>query len=59
MIMTNINSQNTSNNSRVGSYDIIDTIGHGNFSVCKLAKNVITNQKVNNLYPASFQKKII
>lgn len=24
---------------RVGSYDLLRTIGHGNFSVCKLAQN--------------------
>jgi len=40
-----MNAQKTSNY-RVGSYDLINTIGQGNFSVCKLAKNVITKQKV-------------
>ena len=29
---------------RVGSYDLLRTIGHGNFSVCKLAEHRITNQ---------------
>lgn len=31
---------------RIGSYDLLGTIGQGNFSVCKLAQNKITNQMV-------------
>lgn len=30
---------------RVGSYDLLRTIGHGNFSVCKLAEHRVTNEK--------------
>jgi serine/threonine protein kinase len=31
---------------RIGSYDILATIGHGNFSVCKLAEHVGTRERV-------------
>ena len=31
---------------KVGSYDLLKTIGKGNFSICKLALNRLTNQKV-------------
>ena len=31
---------------RVGYYEILGTVGKGNFAVVKLAKNVITNSKV-------------
>lgn len=30
---------------RVGSYDLIRTIGHGNFSVCKLAEHRHTSER--------------
>lgn len=39
--------QNTAAYVRVGSYDLLGTIGKGNFSVCKLAQNRLTSQKVN------------
>ena len=29
---------------KIGSYDILGSIGQGNFSVCKLAKSRLTNQ---------------
>jgi serine/threonine protein kinase len=31
---------------RIGSYDLLGTLGHGNFSVCKLAQNKLTNHMV-------------
>lgn len=31
---------------KVGAYNILGTIGHGNFSVCKLARHSITNHQV-------------
>lgn len=31
---------------KVGSYNILGTLGHGNFSVCKLARHTITNHQV-------------
>jgi hypothetical protein len=31
---------------KVGSYDLLGTIGKGNFSVVKLAQNRLTNQRV-------------
>ena len=31
---------------RIGFYDILNTIGHGNFSVCKLAAHVNTKELV-------------
>jgi carbon catabolite-derepressing protein kinase len=31
---------------RIGSFDILNTIGHGNFSVCKLAEHVTTRERV-------------
>lgn len=34
---------------KVGSYDLLATIGKGNFSVCKLAQNRLTNQQVIQL----------
>ena len=30
---------------RVGSYDLLRTIGHGNFSVCKLAEHRVTSEQ--------------
>lgn len=31
---------------KVGSYTILGTLGHGNFSVCKLARHTITSHQV-------------
>lgn len=36
----------TSANIRLGSYDILGNIGHGNFSICKLGQHRVTRQKV-------------
>ena len=38
-------SSSSSSSPRVGSYDLLRTIGHGNFSVCKLAEHRVTNEK--------------
>lgn len=35
---------------RVGFYELQKTIGKGNFAVVKLARNLVTNSKVNMLF---------
>lgn len=42
------NSTDGSNNKniKIGTYELLGTIGHGNFSVCKLALNKLSNNKV-------------
>lgn len=37
---------NNNKNIKIGTYELLGTIGHGNFSVCKLALNKLTNAKV-------------
>jgi serine/threonine protein kinase len=36
----------TTGHLKVGTYNILGTLGHGNFSVCKLARHTITNHQV-------------
>jgi serine/threonine protein kinase len=33
-------------NIKIGTYELLGTIGHGNFSICKLALNKLSNNKV-------------
>jgi serine/threonine protein kinase len=43
----NMPSDGSSNkNIKIGAYELLGTIGHGNFSVCKLALNKLSNNKV-------------
>jgi hypothetical protein len=39
-------SSSTSTGVKIGAYDILGSIGQGNFSVCKLARSRLTNQFV-------------
>lgn len=32
---------------RIGNYEIIGTIGHGNFAICKLAQHTLTKTLVS------------
>lgn len=38
--------ENVKKFTKVGTYDILDTIGHGNYSVCKLARHSVSKIKV-------------
>ena len=60
-ITSNINSNNNikSGHIKIGSYDILGTIGHGNFSVCKLALNRTTNIKVIILIKNNIRRRLI
>ena len=40
------NSSTESQRIKIGSYEIIGTIGHGNFAICKLAQHTITKTLV-------------
>lgn len=46
--ISNSNNTNTTTNyNRIGSYDIMSTIGYGNFGVCRLAQHRLTRKLVS------------